>query len=224
MISGPAGETGPRAQPHGMEPPNQLPIAANPCPLDCPVSAARVQTPFLRLRDARVTAGHFTRDCSLRSGHTPFSARRSGSLRAASPRTFRPGGGTTARKGARMTTNDPTDRPQPKPRRRHGLGADGIEALRSRQDGKCAICKKPETDAPGGRLAVDHDHAHCPGKIGCPDLRPRSPVRELQQPPPSGSRRSADPAGGHRVPRWSPAIADQGRGPANHRIAPSDAQ
>ena len=67
-----------------------------------------------------------------------------------------------------MTTNDPTNRPLPKPRRRHGLGADGIEALRSRQGGRCAICEKPETDAPGGRLAVDHDHAHCPGKIGCP--------------------------------------------------------
>ena len=67
-----------------------------------------------------------------------------------------------------MTTNDPTNRPLPKPRRRHGLGADGIEALRSRQGGGCAICQKPETEAPGGRLAVDHDHAHCPGKIGCP--------------------------------------------------------
>ena len=67
-----------------------------------------------------------------------------------------------------MTTIDPTNQPQPKPRRRHGLGAEGIEALRSRQDGNCAICQRPETDAPGGRLAVDHDHAHCPGKIGCP--------------------------------------------------------
>ena len=73
-----------------------------------------------------------------------------------------------SRKGARMTTIDPTNQPLPKPRRRHGLGAEGIEALRSRQDGKCAICQRPETDAPGGRLAVDHDHAHCPGKIGCP--------------------------------------------------------
>ena len=68
-----------------------------------------------------------------------------------------------------MTTIDPSDGPRPKPRKRHGLGADGIDALRSRQDGKCAICRRPETDAPGGRLAVDHDHAHCPGKIGCPD-------------------------------------------------------
>ena len=67
-----------------------------------------------------------------------------------------------------MTTIDPTNQPRRKPRRRHGLGADGIEALRSRQDGKCAICKKRETDAPGHRLAVDHDHAHCPKKIGCP--------------------------------------------------------
>ena len=67
-----------------------------------------------------------------------------------------------------MKTIDRTSRPQPKPRRRHGLGAEGIEALRSRQDGKCAICEKPETGAPGGRLAVDHDHVHCPGKKGCP--------------------------------------------------------
>ena len=46
-----------------------------------------------------------------------------------------------------------------------------------------------------------------------PRLRPRSPLRELQQPPPSGSRRSEDPAGGHRVPRRSsrrskPSIED----------------
>jgi hypothetical protein len=67
-----------------------------------------------------------------------------------------------------MSTIDPTNQRGPKPRRRHGLGADGIEALRSRQGGKCAICRKPETKMPGGRLAVDHDHAHCHGKIGCP--------------------------------------------------------
>jgi hypothetical protein len=68
-----------------------------------------------------------------------------------------------------MTTNHPTDRSIRKPRRRHGLGADGIKALRSRQDGKCAICLTPDTDKPGTRLAVDHDHGHCPGKIGCPN-------------------------------------------------------
>ena len=37
------GETGPRAQPHGMEPPNQLPIPANPHTLDCRITAARCE-------------------------------------------------------------------------------------------------------------------------------------------------------------------------------------
>ena len=107
----------------------------------------------------------------------------------------------TARKGQDMTTNDPTDRPRPKPRRRHGLGADGIEALRSRQDGNCAICEKPETGAPGGRLARRPRSCPLPRQDRVPRLRARSPVRELQQPPPIGPRRPEDPAGGHRVPR-----------------------
>ena len=70
-----------------------------------------------------------------------------------------------------MMTPDPEKQTGPgrKPRRRHGLGVDGIEALLARQDGRCAICRKPQTDSPGGRLAVDHDHAHCAGKRGCPD-------------------------------------------------------
>lgn len=66
-----------------------------------------------------------------------------------------------------MTTDHPTERPTRGPRRRHGLGGDGIDAIRDRQDGKCAICRRPEVDEPGSRLAVDHDHAHCSGKIGC---------------------------------------------------------
>ena len=56
-----------------------------------------------------------------------------------------------------------------KPRRRHGLGIDGIRAVLDRQDGGCAICGTPEGVGPGTRLAVDHDHAHCPGKTGCPE-------------------------------------------------------
>ena len=66
-----------------------------------------------------------------------------------------------------MTTDHGSERPARGPRRRHGLSADGIGAIRDRQDGKCAICRRPEVDEPGSRLAVDHDHAHCPGRVGC---------------------------------------------------------
>lgn len=52
--------------------------------------------------------------------------------------------------------------------RRHGLGRDGIEAILARQNGGCAICGVLYEDAPGRRLAMDHDHAHCPGMKGCP--------------------------------------------------------
>ena len=68
-----------------------------------------------------------------------------------------------------MDTNDQTTKRPTKPRRRHGLGAEGIDALLARQDGRCAICGVEQTAKPGGRLAVDHDHRHCPGKQGCPD-------------------------------------------------------
>lgn len=53
-------------------------------------------------------------------------------------------------------------------RRRHGLGKDGIDALLEQQGGVCAICGVANEDRPGHRLAVDHDHRHHPGKIGCP--------------------------------------------------------
>jgi hypothetical protein len=53
-------------------------------------------------------------------------------------------------------------------RRRHGLGASGVAALVESQGGACAVCGTPYADEPGKRLAVDHDHRHCPGKIGCP--------------------------------------------------------
>lgn len=52
--------------------------------------------------------------------------------------------------------------------RRHGLGKDGVEALLAQQNGGCAICGVLYEDAPGRRLAMDHDHAHCPGDKGCP--------------------------------------------------------
>jgi hypothetical protein len=53
--------------------------------------------------------------------------------------------------------------------RRHGVGKDGIEAILTAQNGGCAICGVLYEDAPGRRLAMDHDHAHCAGKKGCPD-------------------------------------------------------
>jgi len=52
-------------------------------------------------------------------------------------------------------------------RRRHGLGKAGVEALLEAQGHRCAICGIEERDEPGHRLAVDHDHRHCPGKHGC---------------------------------------------------------
>jgi hypothetical protein len=51
--------------------------------------------------------------------------------------------------------------------RRHGLGAEGVAALLLAQGNACAICGTPERDEPGHRLAVDHDHGHCPGRHGC---------------------------------------------------------
>jgi Recombination endonuclease VII len=55
-----------------------------------------------------------------------------------------------------------------KQRRRHGLGRDGIDALLDAQGRSCAICGVPYADRPGHRLAMDHDHTHCPGPVGCP--------------------------------------------------------
>ena len=69
-----------------------------------------------------------------------------------------------------MTDTIPTaSRQRPvKHRRRHGLGASGVTALLTQQGSSCAICGTPYEDVPGKRLAMDHDHRHCPGKIGCP--------------------------------------------------------
>lgn len=52
-------------------------------------------------------------------------------------------------------------------RRRHGLGKAGVDAILLAQGNACGICGTPERDEPGHRLAVDHDHGHCPGKHGC---------------------------------------------------------
>jgi hypothetical protein len=56
----------------------------------------------------------------------------------------------------------------PRTRRRHGLGREGVDALLAEQRGSCAICGVPYADEPGRRLAMDHDHRHHPGKVGCP--------------------------------------------------------
>jgi len=55
----------------------------------------------------------------------------------------------------------------PRQRRRHGLGKDGVEALLDAQGRACAICGVPYKDEPGHRLAMDHNHKHCPGPTGC---------------------------------------------------------
>lgn len=64
-----------------------------------------------------------------------------------------------------MTT---TSRRGRTPTRRHGLGKSGVDALLAEQGGSCAICGVPYEDKPGHRLAMDHDHRHCPGRVGCP--------------------------------------------------------
>lgn len=51
--------------------------------------------------------------------------------------------------------------------RRHGVGKAGVVAILDQQGGGCAICGILYEDRPGHRLAMDHDHHHCPGKIGC---------------------------------------------------------
>ncbi len=51
--------------------------------------------------------------------------------------------------------------------RRHGVGKEGVVAILDQQGGGCAICGILYEDVPGRRLAMDHDHHHCPGKIGC---------------------------------------------------------
>jgi hypothetical protein len=55
---------------------------------------------------------------------------------------------------------------------RFGLTQDDYGWLFEQQDGKCALCLRPEskTDYRSGRvwwLSIDHDHSHCPDKRGC---------------------------------------------------------
>jgi hypothetical protein len=56
----------------------------------------------------------------------------------------------------------------PRRRRRHGVGVSGVQAIITAQGGGCAICGTPYADEPGSRLAMDHDHRHCAGRLGCP--------------------------------------------------------
>lgn len=46
-----------------------------------------------------------------------------------------------------------------------GINARDYEALLDAQDGTCALCS--QTCSTGKRLAIDHDHACCPGKKSC---------------------------------------------------------
>lgn len=66
---------------------------------------------------------------------------------------------TTARPRQRVL--GPTDSRAPIRRRTHGLTPDEKDALRAAQRGACAICGTV------AKLAVDHDHRHCPGPTGC---------------------------------------------------------
>lgn len=56
----------------------------------------------------------------------------------------------------------PTDSRAPLRRKAHGLTPDEIAALIALQGGACAICGRL-----GEALQIDHDHRHCPGKMGC---------------------------------------------------------
>jgi len=53
---------------------------------------------------------------------------------------------------------------------RFGVTAERYRELLERQGGACAACNQPESAEYGGNvksLAVDHDHACCPGKRSC---------------------------------------------------------
>ncbi len=82
-------------------------------------------------------------------------------------RTTKPTQVTTATTGRRGKAANAG--PRRTPRKRHGLDAARFDAILARQGSRCAICGTPQTDEPGRRLAVDHDHSHCPGKTGCPE-------------------------------------------------------
>jgi hypothetical protein len=45
-----------------------------------------------------------------------------------------------------------------------GITYDDYKVLLDRQDGRCAICGRPESE-----LTIDHDHDHCHNSNGCRD-------------------------------------------------------
>lgn len=49
----------------------------------------------------------------------------------------------------------------------HGLGDEEYLALVRKN--RCGLCSTNGPNTPHGRWCVDHDHAHCPGRIGCRD-------------------------------------------------------
>ncbi len=49
--------------------------------------------------------------------------------------------------------------------KRKGLNPESYEALIIKQNGCCALCKKPFTKE--NKTCIDHDHACCPGKTSC---------------------------------------------------------
>ncbi|QFQ29717.1 hypothetical protein EEW87_004285 [Janibacter melonis] len=77
---------------------------------------------------------------------------------------------SAARRATSPTRNARPDNPYPG--YQHGLVLGEYELLAASQQGLCAICREPETaiDHHTGRprrLAIDHDHKHCPGRFGC---------------------------------------------------------
>jgi Recombination endonuclease VII len=68
----------------------------------------------------------------------------------------------TAIRHPRQRVLGPTDSRAPLRRPAHGLTPSEIDALTALQGGACAICGRL-----GERLQIDHDHRHCPGRIGC---------------------------------------------------------
>ena len=48
-----------------------------------------------------------------------------------------------------------------------GIGIDKYNEMWLAQEGRCAACQRPEGECGSTRLAVDHDHACCPGKRSC---------------------------------------------------------
>ncbi len=52
-------------------------------------------------------------------------------------------------------------------RDKYNISRDDYKRMWREQGGKCACCGQPERDGRFNRLAVDHDHACCPGDASC---------------------------------------------------------